>query len=109
MGGKAVKKPSTLAVLCVAVHAGSSVLQTEALQVLAALAKFYFPQISHCWQHLKDFYLSHLASLSHRVQQHVLKVSHAYNIVSLNSVHSMQCGLSCSLCTFIQWLKHYFV
>ena len=54
---------------------GSLALQTEALQIMAALSKFYFPQISACWVQLKDFYLSHLSSLPHRVQQHVLKVS----------------------------------
>lgn len=49
-------------------------LQTEALQILAALAKFYFPQISGCWTQLKDFYMSHLVSFPRRVQQHVLKM-----------------------------------
>ena len=50
-------------------------VQTEALQVLSALCKFYFPSsLSHCWSLLKDLYLSHLTSASLPLQQHILKM-----------------------------------
>ena len=50
-------------------------MQTESLQVITALIKFYFPQVKRSWLQLKDFYLSHLALLPQRVEQHVLKVN----------------------------------
>ena len=69
-----MREMNSKVIIFLALLSASIALQTEALQVLAALAKFYFPQISGCWQQLKDFYLSHLASFPHGIQQHVLKV-----------------------------------
>ena len=58
-----------------ACSADTLAVQTEALQVLSALCKFYFSSsLSHCWTLLKDLYLSHLTATSIPLQQHVLKM-----------------------------------
>ena len=62
---------------CLGWHAqtDSLAVQTEALQVLSALCKFYFSSsLSRCWPLLKELHLSHLTTASLPLQQHVLKM-----------------------------------
>ena len=65
-------------------------MQTEALQVLSALCKFYFSSsLSRCWPLLKDLYLSHLTAASLPLQQHVLKMLEEL-LRALSSVVAME-------------------
>ena len=68
----------------------SLAVQTEALQVLSALCKFYFPSsLSRCWPLLKELYLSHLTAASLPLQQHVLKMLEEL-LRALSSVVAME-------------------
>lgn len=65
-------------------------MQTEALQVLSALCKFYFSSsLSRCWPLLKELYLSHLTAASLPLQQHVLKMLEEL-LRALSSVVAME-------------------
>ena len=63
-------------------------VQTEALQVLSALCKFYFTHISPCWSQLRDLYLLHLSKAAPPLQQHVLKMLEELLRALSTSVHS---------------------
>ena len=71
-------------------HTDSLAVQTEALQVLSALCKFYFSSsLFRCWPLLRDLYLSHLTAASLPLQQHVLKMLEEL-LRALSSVVAME-------------------
>ncbi len=50
------------------------VLQTEALQVLTALPRFYFPQLGSSWVRMGEVCVSLLTKAREGLQQHLLRV-----------------------------------